>query len=52
MDKANDEVIKNLFLPTTIKQLRGFLMHAGFYWRFIKDFSIISIPFTRLLKDS
>ena len=49
VDKAKVEVIKNLPLPTTIKQLRGFLGHAGFYRRFIKDFATISKPLTHLL---
>ena len=43
-DEAKVELIKNLPLPTTIKQLRGFLEHASFYRRFIKDFSAISKP--------
>ena len=49
VDKANVEVIKNLPLPTTIKQLRGFLGHAVFYKRFIKGFATISKTLTHLL---
>ena len=49
VDKAKVEVIKNLPLPTTLKQLRGFLGRAGFYRRFIKDFTTISKPLTHLL---
>ena len=49
VDKAKVEVIKKLNLPTTIKQLRGFLGHAGFYRRFIKDFAKISKPLTHFL---
>ncbi|CAA7027819.1 unnamed protein product [Microthlaspi erraticum] len=33
----------------TVKDIRSFLGHAGFYRRFIKDFSKIARPLTRLL---
>ena len=36
--------------PTTVKGIRSFLEHAGFYRIFIKDFSKISRPLCRLLK--
>ena len=36
--------------PTNIKGIRSFLGHAGFYRRFIKDFSKISRPLTNLLQ--
>nr|GFA87287.1 reverse transcriptase domain-containing protein [Tanacetum cinerariifolium] len=36
--------------PTTVKGIRSFLGHAGFYQRFIQDFSKIARPMTRLLK--
>ena len=49
VDKAKVEVIKNLPLPTNLKQLRGFLGHAGFYRRFIQDFAHLSKPLTSLL---
>ena len=35
--------------PTTIKGIRSFLGHAGFYRRFIKDFSKLSKPLCNLL---
>ena len=39
--------------PTSVKGIRSFLGHAGFYRRFIKDFSMITRPLTRLLcKDT
>ncbi|CAA7028556.1 unnamed protein product [Microthlaspi erraticum] len=36
-------------VPKTVKDIRSFLGHAGFYRRFIKDFSKIARPLTRLL---
>src|SRR3954469_13529453 len=36
--------------PRDIKGIRSFLGHAGFYRRFIKDFSKTSIPLTNLLQ--
>jgi hypothetical protein len=53
VDKAKIEVIENLQPPKTIREIRSFLGHAGFYRRFIKDFSKITKPLTRLLmKDT
>nr|GEU74792.1 hypothetical protein [Tanacetum cinerariifolium] len=50
VDKAKFDVIAKLPHPTTIKGIRSFLGHAGFYQRFIKDFSKIARPMTRLLE--
>nr|GEZ98751.1 reverse transcriptase domain-containing protein [Tanacetum cinerariifolium] len=52
VDKAKIEVISKLPHPTTVKGIRSFLGHAGFYQRFIKDFSKISRPMTYLLKKN
>nr|GEZ57325.1 reverse transcriptase domain-containing protein [Tanacetum cinerariifolium] len=50
VDKAKVEVIAKLPHPTTVKGIRSFLGHVGFYRRFIKDFSKIARPMTRLLE--
>nr|GEY48742.1 reverse transcriptase domain-containing protein [Tanacetum cinerariifolium] len=52
VDKAKIEVIWKLPHPTTVKGIRSFLGHAGFYRRFIKDFSKISRPMTHLLEKN
>ena len=48
--QAKVVVIKTHMPPTTVKGIRSFLGHAGFYIRFIKDFSKISRPLCRLLE--
>nr|GEY61735.1 reverse transcriptase domain-containing protein [Tanacetum cinerariifolium] len=50
VDKAKVDVIAKLPHPTTVKGIRSFLGHADFYRRFIKDFSKIARPMTRLLE--
>nr|GEU34449.1 reverse transcriptase domain-containing protein [Tanacetum cinerariifolium] len=52
VDKAKIKVISMLPHPTTVKGIRSFLGHAGFYRRFIKDFSKISRPMTHLLEKN
>ncbi|KAH9750378.1 hypothetical protein KPL71_013853 [Citrus sinensis] len=53
VDKAKVDLISNLPHPKSVKEVRSFLGHAGFYRRFIKDFSKISRPLCNLLvKDA
>jgi hypothetical protein len=53
VDKAKIEVIEQLPPPTNVKGIHSFLGHAGFYRRFIQNFSQISRPLTHLLtKDA
>ncbi|GJW80508.1 reverse transcriptase domain-containing protein [Tanacetum coccineum] len=50
VDKAKIDVISKLPPPTNIKGVRSFLGRAGFYRRFINDFSKIALPLTKLLE--
>nr|GFB08451.1 reverse transcriptase domain-containing protein [Tanacetum cinerariifolium] len=50
LDQAKVNVIAKLSQPTTVKGVRSFLGHAGFYRRFIQDFSKIARPMTHLLE--
>ncbi|KAI5313301.1 hypothetical protein L3X38_042475 [Prunus dulcis] len=53
VDKAKINIITNLPPPSSVKGVRSFLGHAGFYRRFIKNFSSISRPLCNLLaKDA
>jgi hypothetical protein len=49
VDKAKVETVEQLPPPTDVNTFRSFLGHAGFYRRFIKDFSKITKPLTHLL---
>ncbi|CAN6445398.1 unnamed protein product [Victoria cruziana] len=52
VDKIKIETIAKLAPPSYVREVRSFLGHAGFYMRFIKDFSKISRPlYDLLLKD-
>ena len=51
VDQSKVSIIKTLAPPTTVKGIRSFLGHAGFYRRFIKDFSKIARPLCRLLEN-
>ena len=50
VDKEKIELISKLPSPTNVKTVRQFLGHAGFYRRFIKDFSKIAKPLYKLLE--
>ena len=49
VDKTKVEVIEKLPPPIFVRAVRSFLGHAGFYRRFIKDFSKIAKPLSNLL---
>ena len=50
VDQAKVDAIEKMPCPKDIKGIRSFLGHAGFYRRFIKDFSKISKPLTSILQ--
>ena len=49
LDRAKVETIEKLLPPSSVKGIRSFLSHVGFYRRFIKDFSNIAKPLSNLL---
>ena len=49
VEKEKMEAIEKLPPPSSVKGIRSFLGHVGFYKRFIKDFSRIAKPLSSLL---
>ena len=47
---AKVDALKKMPCPKDIKGIRSFLGHAGYYRRFIKDFSKISRSLTNILQ--
>ncbi|RDY11046.1 putative mitochondrial protein, partial [Mucuna pruriens] len=50
VDKSKVGIITTLPNPTSVWEVRSFLGHVGFYRRFIKNFSKISLPLSKLLQ--
>ena len=50
VDQAKVDAIEKMPCPKDIKGIHSFLGDAGFYRRFIKDFSKISRPLTNILQ--
>ncbi|KAJ0566875.1 putative nucleotidyltransferase, Ribonuclease H [Helianthus annuus] len=48
VDPAKIEAITNWKVPQTAMEIRSFIGLAGYYRRFIKDFSKIAVPLTKL----
>ncbi|XP_057720424.1 uncharacterized mitochondrial protein AtMg00860-like [Arachis stenosperma] len=49
VDPAKVDIISGLPYPSSVREVRSFLGHAGFYRHFIKDFSKDALPLSRLL---
>ena len=50
VDKSKIDIISAPPYPVNLQEIRSFLGHAGFYRRFIKDFSKIALPLCKLLQ--
>ncbi|CAM8886359.1 unnamed protein product [Rhodiola kirilowii] len=50
VDKAKIDLITTLPYPSTVRDIQSFLGHAGFFRRFIKDFSKKAVPLSTLLQ--
>ncbi|KAM1908066.1 hypothetical protein ACFX14_027627 [Malus domestica] len=50
VDKSKIDLVRHLPSPTLVREALSFLGHAGFYRRFIKDFTKVSQPLCLLLK--
>ena len=49
VDKVKVELISNLPTPKCVKYIRSFLGYAGFYRRFVRNFSAIARPLCNFL---
>ncbi|RDX91842.1 Retrovirus-related Pol polyprotein, partial [Mucuna pruriens] len=50
VDKSKIDIIASLPNPKSVREVRSFLGHAGFYRRFIKNFSKIALPLSKVLQ--
>ena len=52
VDIVKTTTIEKLPPPTSVRAIRSFLGHVGFYWRFIQDFVKIAKPLIKLLEKN
>ena len=50
VDPGKVQDVLNWKAPTSVPEIRSFLGLAGYYWRFVSEFSKITKPMTELLK--
>ena len=50
VDPKKVEAVMSWERPKSFFEIRSFLGLVGYYWRFIKDFSQLSAPMTRLIQ--
>jgi hypothetical protein len=48
VDPNNVAVVVEWKRPSSVSEIRSFLWLAGYYWRFVPNFSSITKPLTRL----
>ena len=52
VDPQKVAAVKNWEQPRTVTEVRSFLGLAGYYRRFVQDFSILALPLTRLTRKN
>jgi hypothetical protein len=52
VDPGKVRDVSNWMLPTNVSEIRSFLGLAGYYRRFINDFSKVAKPMTKLLEKN
>ncbi|KAK8929012.1 hypothetical protein KSP39_PZI017869 [Platanthera zijinensis] len=52
VDPTKIEVIMTWLRPTTVKEIRSFLGLVGYYRKFVKNFSAIALPLTKLTRKN